>query len=135
MDSNLDIFLNDECDSINDRLLHVPYSYHSYMDNDQTNLNISFTSDNGLFTIFVIGGRSVNLIHCISDELGVGSLAQTGIYHFPIINDYNPILGLSAVNNSNNIRVKIRYTAYLAVVDVLLIVEHCSNLIVSGSAS
>ena len=117
--------------------MNTPYTYHANMENDQTNLNISFYSINGQFTIFVFGSRSGTLIHCITDELGVDNLASTGIYYYTIpgIDTYNPITGISGVNKQGNIRIKIRYTIYLGVVDILLIVGECKNLYVAGSES
>ena len=105
------------------------------MEDNQINLNISFYSINGQFTMFVFGSRSGALIHCVTDELGVDDLASTGIYYYTIpgIDTYNPITGISGVNKQGNIRIKIRYTTYLAVVDVLLIIGSCENLYVAGS--
>ena len=105
------------------------------MENNQINLNISFYSINGQFTMFVFGSRSGTLIHCVTDELGVGSLSSTGIYYhtFQGLDTYNPITGINGINNQGNIRIKIRYTAYLAVVDVLLIIGSCENLYVAGN--
>ena len=116
-------------------MIHTPYTYHTYTEPNQINLNISFYSINGQFTIFVFGPRSGVLIHCITDELGVGDLSSTGIYYhtFQGLDTYNPITGINGINNQGNIRIKIRYTTYLAVVDVLLIIGSCENLYVAGS--